>query len=102
MGDLMKSVTLLRLDNPVDGNTDIVTVARDYAPLWMTSVAILDEGWFLGAEDSGNIVGWKRADELIPEEARLNTVQEMRFGEMINRIRLGMNAFVVSDRRCFK
>ena len=89
MGDLMKSVTLLRLDNS-GGKPEIVTVARDYAPLWMTSVAILDEGWFLGAEDSGNIVGWKRDDELVPEEGRLNMVNEMRFGEMINRIRLGI------------
>ena len=85
----MKSVTLLRLDN-AGGKTEIATVARDYAPLWMTSVAILDEAWFLGAEDSGNIVGWKRDDGLTPDEGRLTMVHEMRFGEMINRIRLGI------------
>lgn len=85
----MKSVTLLRLDTS-GGKAEIATVARDYAPLWMTSVAILEEGLFLGAEDSGNIVGWRRDDELTPDEARLNMVHEMRFGEMINRIRLGM------------
>ena len=86
----MKSVTLLRLDNP-DGKLEIVTVARDYAPLWMTSVAILEEGWFLGAEDSGNIVGWRRDDEDTSDESRLNMVHEIRFGEIINRIRLGKN-----------
>lgn len=92
LGDLMKSVTLLRLDTP-GGKTEIATVARDYAPLWMTSVAILEDGLFLGAEDSGNIVGWKRDDDLNPDEARLNMIHEMRFGEMINRIRLGMSSF---------
>ena len=87
----MKSVTLLRLDN-AGGKTELATVARDYAPLWMTSVAILEDGWFLGAEDSGNLVGWKRDDDLAADDARLNMVHEMRLGEMINRIRLGTNA----------
>ena len=89
MGDLMKSVTLLRLDTS-GGKAELVTIARDYAPLWMTSVAMVEEGWFIGAEDSGNLVGWKRDDNVTPDEARLNMVHEMRFGEMINRIRLGI------------
>ena len=80
---------LLRLDN-TEGKWELTTVARDYAPLWMTSVTILDEGWFLGAEDSGNIVGWKRDDVPTADESRLHMVHEMRWGEMINRIRLGM------------
>jgi DNA damage-binding protein 1 len=85
----MKSVTLLRLDTS-GGKVELATVARDYAPLWMTSVAIVEEGWFLGAEDSGNIVGWRRNDELNPDESRLTMSHEMRFGEMINRIRIGI------------
>jgi DNA damage-binding protein 1 len=92
LGDLMKSVTLLRLDTS-GAKPEIATVARDYAPLWMTSVAILEDGLFIGAEDSGNIVGWRRDDDLNPDEARLNMIHEMRFGEMINRIRLGMSFF---------
>jgi hypothetical protein len=88
----MKSVMLFRLDNS-RGILELTSVARDYAPLWMTSVAILEDGWFLGAEDSGNLVGWKRDDDLTPDEARLSMVQEMRFGEMINRIRLGMSSY---------
>jgi DNA damage-binding protein 1 len=84
----MKSVTLLRLDVS-GGKPEIASVSRDYAPLWMTSVSILEDGLFLGAEDSGNIVGWKRDDDLVPDEPRLNIVYEMHFGEMINRIRLG-------------
>ena len=55
----------------------------------MTSVAMIEVGWFLGAEDSGNIVGWKRDDNLTPDKVRLNMVHEMRFGEMVNRIRPG-------------
>jgi len=89
LGDLMKSVTLLRLDT-AGGKVELATVARDYAPLWMTSVAVVEEGWFLGAEDSGNIVGWKRNDDLNPDESRLTMSHEMRFGEMINRIRIGI------------
>lgn len=92
LGDLMKSVMLFRLDN-ARGILELTSVARDYAPLWMTSVAILEDGWFLGAEDSGNLVGWKRDDDLTPDEARLSMVQEMRFGEMINRIRLGISSY---------
>ena len=86
LGDLMKSVTLLRLDTA--GKCEIVEVARDHAPLWMTSVLILDDGWFLGAEDSGNIVGWRR-DDTASDESRLSVLHEMRWGEMINRIRPG-------------
>jgi DNA damage-binding protein 1 len=99
MGDLMKSITLLRLDSS-SGRTELTTLARDYAPLWMTSVAMIEEGWFLGAEDSGNIIGWKRDDNLTPDEARLNMVHEMRFGEMINRIRPGISCLgVFADGR---
>ena len=87
LGDLMKSVTLLRLETS-GAKPEIESVARDYAPLWMTSVAIFDDSWFFGAEDSGNIVGWRREDDL-KAEGRLAMVHEMRFGEMINRIRLG-------------
>jgi len=83
----MKSVTLLRLET-TGGKAEIESVARDYAPLWMTSVSIFDDSWFFGAEDSGNLVGWKREDDL-KAEGRLAMVHEMRFGEMINRIRLG-------------
>lgn len=96
MGDLMKSVTLLRIDTS-GGRTELTTLARDYAPLWMTSVAMIEEGWFLGAEDSGNIVGWKRDDSLTPDEARLSMVNEMRFGEMINRIRPGISCLGASS-----
>ena len=89
----MKSVSLIRLDlsTSYGGKTELVTVARDFAPLWMTSVAILDETFFLGAEDSGNIVGWRRDDDDMADiEGKLVMVNEMRFGEMINRIRLGL------------
>lgn len=55
----------------------------------MTSVAILDETWFLGAEDSGNLVGWRRDDDTGADEVRLGMVQEVRVGEMVNRVRLG-------------
>jgi len=90
LGDLINSVTLLRLDSLFNGNTEIVTVARDYAPLWMTSVAMIDESWYIGAEDSGNLAGWKRDDDPTADKSRLVMVNEMRFGELINRIRLGM------------
>ena len=85
----MKSVTLFRLDSST-GTTKLFALARDFAPLWMTSVAILEEGWFIGAEDSGNLVGWKRYDDNNLDEAQLHMVQGMRFGEMVNRIRVGM------------
>jgi CPSF A subunit region len=88
LGDLMKSVTLFRMAQS-GGKTLVEEVVKDYAPLWMTSVSIFEDGWFFGAEDSGNIVGWKRDDDYKDGEPRLAMVQEMRFGDMINRIRLG-------------
>ena len=88
LGDLMKSVALLRLET-TGGKTEIKTIARDFAPLWMTSVSIFDDSWFFGAEDIGNIVGWRRDDDY-KDDSRLTMVNEMRFGEMINRIRLGL------------
>jgi hypothetical protein len=99
MGDLMKSVTLLRLDTS-GRRVELATVARDYAPLWMTSVSMIEEGWLLGAEDSGNLVGWKREDNWAPDEGRLTMVHEMRFGEMINRIRLGITFFLTDMLIC--
>jgi CPSF A subunit region len=88
LGDLMSSILLLRLDTSTP-KPELVTVSRDYSPLWMTSVAILDETWFLGAEDSGNLVGWRRDDDTGADEVRLGMVQEVRVGEMVNRVRLG-------------
>ena len=52
VGDLMRSVTLLAYKS-MEGNFD--EIARDYNPNWMTSIEIIDDDTFLGAENSFNL-----------------------------------------------
>lgn len=52
IGDLMRSMTLL-MYKPMEGNFE--EIARDFQPNWMTSIEILDDDTFLGAENSFNL-----------------------------------------------
>ena len=52
VGDLMKSVSLL-VYKPLENSID--EIARDYNASWMTSVAILDDDTYIGADNSFNL-----------------------------------------------
>lgn len=52
VGDLMRSITLLQ-HKQMEGSFE--EIARDYEPKWMTSVEIIDDDTFLGAENSFNL-----------------------------------------------
>lgn len=53
----MRSITLLQYKS-MEGSFE--EIARDYEPNWMTSIEILDDDNFLGAENSCNLfVGQK-------------------------------------------
>ena len=51
-GDLMRSIIVLAYKQ---AESAIEEIARDYQPNWMTSVEIIDDDTFLGAENNFNL-----------------------------------------------
>lgn len=88
VGDLMKSVNLLCLD---DGGEKLVEIARDYEPNWMTEVRLLDSDHILGADSLGNIFVLVRRRDLNFTGERYTLTMEFSFhlGEVVNRIVAG-------------
>lgn len=93
IGDLMKSVTYLKINE-----TGLLEeIARDYVPTWMTAVQFSDSTiatttatattTFLGAEAEGNLILLSEYDSPLEEnKMRLERIGEYRYGEMINRL----------------
>ncbi|KAI9218245.1 CPSF A subunit region-domain-containing protein [Blastocladiella britannica] len=90
VGDIMKSVTVMRYD-PVANTLDVV--AKDPAPSWVTSICMLDARHVVATDTEHNLYL-----TAIPQDAnpggvlgkpRLEMRAEMRMGEFVNRIRLG-------------
>lgn len=80
VGDLMKSVTYLKVE---DGR--LLEIARDYVPTWMTSVAFAEGDVFLGAEAEGNLLILQHPDSPLDEnKMKLERIGEAKYGEMIN------------------
>ncbi|CAD7703040.1 unnamed protein product, partial [Ostreobium quekettii] len=96
IGDIMRSMSLL-LYKPEEG--DLEERARDYNPNWMTSVAVLDDDVYLGAENSNNIFTVRRnSDSAIEEEqSRLEVVGEYHLGEFVNRFQHGSLVMKLAD-----
>lgn len=89
VGDLMKSVTYLKVENG-----ELAEIARDYVPAWMTSVSFADSQSYLGAEAEGNLILFQESDSPLEEnKMRLERIGEYRYGEMINKLTPG---FLVS------
>eukprot|EP01126_Amoeba_proteus_P030505 TRINITY_DN3014_c0_g1_i10.p1 TRINITY_DN3014_c0_g1~~TRINITY_DN3014_c0_g1_i10.p1 ORF type:complete len:1099 (-),score=193.96 TRINITY_DN3014_c0_g1_i10:112-3408(-) len=88
VGDLMKSITLL-VYSPVD--SVIKEVARDYSRNWMTSVCMIDDDNFIGAENSYNLFTLRKNSDSISQEERERLVitGEYHLGELVNCIRHG-------------
>lgn len=89
VGDLMKSVCLLTVTG---GGDRLQEVARDYEPLWMTEVHLLEEGGrVLGADNLGNlfVMGTERDDHFTPPRSRLAIRAGFHLGEVVNCIRKG-------------
>lgn len=85
VGDLMRSVSLLRLD-PVSHK--LVTVARDYGSVWLTSVDFLGEDVILSADNECNLLLHARGDDH-DGEVRLREVGCFHVGEIVNSMREG-------------
>uniref|UniRef100_T1J441 DNA damage-binding protein 1 n=1 Tax=Strigamia maritima TaxID=126957 RepID=T1J441_STRMM len=88
VGDLMRSMTLLAY-KPLEGNID--EIARDYQPNWMSSVEVLDDETFLGAENSYNLFVCQKDSAATSDEERqhLQEVGHFHLGEFINVFRHG-------------
>lgn len=88
VGDLMKSITLLRY-NPV--NSSIEEAAAEPGTNWMSSVAMIDDNTFIGAETHHNLFTAVRYPGAATEEERLrlDITGEFHSGEFINRFRQG-------------
>ncbi|ELU03057.1 hypothetical protein CAPTEDRAFT_148808 [Capitella teleta] len=88
VGDLMRSVTLLSY-KPMEGCFE--EIARDYNPNWMTSIDVLDDDTFLGAENSFNIFTCQKDSAATTDEERqhLQEVGLYHLGEFVNVFRHG-------------
>ena len=88
VGDLMRSMILLHY-RAVDGA--LVEVARDYNVNYMRAVEALNEDYYLGCEDLGNLFVVRRQAEAVAEEerTRMDLQAEMHLGDCINVLRHG-------------
>ncbi|XP_077517373.1 DNA damage-binding protein pic [Amblyomma americanum] len=88
VGDLMRSMSLLAY-KPLEGSFE--EIARDYQTNWMTSVEILDDDTFLGAESTTNLFVCQKDSAATTDEERqhLQEVGQFHLGEYINVFRHG-------------
>eukprot|EP00850_Spirogloea_muscicola_P009452 SM000053S17409 [mRNA] locus=s53:248703:257116:+ [translate_table: standard] len=96
VGDLMKSISLL-IYKPEEGA--IEEIARDYNPDWMTSVHILDDDTYLGAENNFNLFTVRKNSDAATDEerSRLEVVGEYHLGEFVNCFRSGSLVMRLAD-----
>lgn len=83
VGDLMRSMSLLAY-KPLEGNFE--EIARDYQTNWMSSVEILDDDTFLGAESTTNLFVCQKDSAATTDEERqhLQEVGQFHLGEFVN------------------
>ncbi|KAL3248251.1 hypothetical protein MRX96_056658 [Rhipicephalus microplus] len=88
VGDLMRSMSLLAY-KPLEGNFE--EIARDFQTNWMTSVEILDDETFLGAESTTNLFVCQKDSAATTDEERqhLQEVGQFHLGEFVNVFRHG-------------
>lgn len=89
VGDMMKSLSLLRY-RPEAGMLE--EVAADPGQAWMTAIAMLDDGTFLGADADLNLFSAARnlsAGASDDARSRLDIAGTFHLGDMVNRFRPG-------------
>ncbi|XP_050465445.1 DNA damage-binding protein 1 [Cataglyphis hispanica] len=88
VGDLMRSLTLLQYKT-MEGSFE--EIARDYNPNWMTSIEILDDDTFLGAENCFNLFICQKDSAATSEDERqqMQEVGQFHLGDMVNVFRHG-------------
>lgn len=88
VGDMIKSVTVLRFSTSGDGTEHLDEVARDYGCHWMTAVAAVDDEVSLGGENGFNLITLRRRSGAVNEDerAQLDLVGTFHTGDFINRL----------------
>ena len=96
VGDLMKSISLLRYNPESDKLED---VAADRATNWMTAVDFLDDDTYLGVEHQYNLFSLGRNQDALIDDDRqvLKVVGRMHLGEQVNVIKAGNLVMRMSD-----
>lgn len=90
ISDLMKSVSVLKYERGNAGGPDKLTeIARHHQIVWSTAVAPIDEHTILQSDAEGNLIVLSRNVSGITDDdkRRLETISEMRLGEMVNKIK---------------
>ncbi|KAK7203264.1 CPSF A subunit region-domain-containing protein [Myxozyma melibiosi] len=97
VGDLIKSVTLLRIERAPDTSGkdyQFKEVARHYEPMWMTDVEMLNDHMMIGGEAEGNLVMFEydssdtgKKTTRDDEPPLLEVYSRMQIGQVVNRIR---------------
>lgn len=104
VGDFMKSMSLLKMENDDKSNSSsnnnhlssskLTRVANDYNANWMTAVKIVDKDIFIGADMYYNTFTLRSpditaGDKTLNDILRMDVVGEYHFGDMINRMKEG-------------
>lgn len=101
VGDLMKSLQV-HVYRP---DTDKIELyARDYHPVWMSSVLAMSKSFFLGADSGYNIFTARKNEEGANDEdrCRLDIVGQFHVGDYINRFRRGSLVMKLPDSEISK
>ena len=101
VGDMIRSMSLVKLQDPA--NSIFQKVAADYNPCWMTSVKILQDDIFLGAETYYNLFTARRISDIEMDEEsetpmHLEIVGEYHLGDQVNCFREGTERKRKNDR----
>lgn len=96
----MKSMQILRFVPEVKG---LAVQARDFRPMWITAVKMLDVDTYLGAENSCNLLTLSRNSESArdDEAGRLESVGLFHLGEFVNRLQSGSLVMKLPDSGTF-
>jgi DNA damage-binding protein 1 len=79
--------------------TQLEEIAHDFNANWMTSIDILDDDTFIGAENYYNLFTLRKNTDATTDEerARLEVVGEFHLGDLVNRFRHGSLVMKTGD-----
>ncbi|KAL8677777.1 MAG: hypothetical protein Q9186_005836 [Xanthomendoza sp. 1 TL-2023] len=90
IADLMKSVSVVSYTRPTSPGSShtLIETARHFQTVWATAVAHVDEHTWLESDAEGNLMVLKQnvGGMTSDDQRQLQTISEIRLGEMVNRI----------------
>ena len=97
VGDLMRSVTLLAYKELEKGERMLELIAKDYNQNWLLAIEALDDEEFIASDADHNLFTLRKNSDSTDEEERkkLEEVGAFHLGDQINRIRHGLDIFVI-------